>query len=389
VTRTGGATGTGGTGTGTVVVGAGTGATGTGAGAGGTSTGVRGTGAGPARPATGARGLTYADAGVDVEAGDRAVAMMRASVEATHGPRVLGGLGGFAGLWSFDPGRWQDPVLASSADGVGTKLLVARALDRHDTVGLDLVAMVVDDLVVAGAEPLFLLDYLAVGRLVPERVATIVAGVAEGCRLAGCALLGGETAEHPDGMEPDAYDLAGFGVGVAERDRLLGPERVRAGDVLLAMASTGLHANGFSLVRHALARAGVGYDLVLPELGAPIGEVLLTPTRIYARDVLDLVAAGVELHALCHVTGGGLPGNLPRSLPPGLAARVDRASWEPPPIFQVVKDLGRVADAEMARSTNLGVGMVGVLPANGAARAIELLAAAGVDAWVMGEVAPA
>jgi phosphoribosylformylglycinamidine cyclo-ligase len=338
---------------------------------------------------TGAVSLTYADAGVDVEAGDRAVAMMRASVEATHGPRVLGGLGGFAGLWSFDPGRWQDPVLASSADGVGTKLLVAQALDRHDTVGLDLVAMVVDDLVVAGAEPLFLLDYLAVGRLVPQRVAAIVAGVAEGCRLAGCALLGGETAEHPDAMGPDAYDLAGFGVGVAERDRLLGPERVRAGDVLLAMASTGLHANGFSLVRHALARAGVGYDRVLPELGAPIGEVLLTPTRIYARDVLDLVAAGVELHALCHVTGGGLPGNLPRSLPPGLAARVDRASWEPPPIFQVVKDLGRVADAEMARSTNLGVGMVGVLPANGAARAMELLAAAGVDAWVMGEVAPA
>jgi phosphoribosylformylglycinamidine cyclo-ligase len=338
---------------------------------------------------TGAASLTYADAGVDVEAGDRAVAMMRASVEATHGPRVLGGLGGFAGLWSFDPGRWQDPVLASSADGVGTKLLVAQALDRHDTVGLDLVAMVVDDLVVAGAEPLFLLDYLAVGRLVPQRVAAIVAGVAEGCRLAGCALLGGETAEHPDAMGPDAYDLAGFGVGVAERDRLLGPERVRAGDVLLAMASTGLHANGFSLVRHALARAGVGYDRVLPELGAPIGEVLLTPTRIYARDVLDLVAAGVELHALCHVTGGGLPGNLPRSLPPGLAARVDRASWEPPPIFQVVKDLGRVADAEMARSTNLGVGMVGVLPANGAARAMELLAAAGVDAWVMGEVAPA
>lgn len=336
----------------------------------------------------GGGGLTYAGAGVDVDAGDRAVAMMRAAVEATHGPRVLGGLGGFAGLWSFDPGRWRDPVLASSADGVGTKLLVAQALGRHDTVGLDLVAMVVDDLVVAGAEPLFLLDYLAVGHLDPERAATIVAGVAEGCRLAGCALLGGETAEHPDAMEPDAYDLAGFAVGVAERDRLLGPDRVRAGDVLLAMASTGLHANGFSLVRHALARAGVGYERVLPELGAPVGEVLLTPTRIYARDVLDLVASGVGLHALCHVTGGGLPGNLPRSLPPGLAARVDWASWEPPPIFRVVKDLGGVADTEMARSTNLGVGMVGVLPANGAARAIGLLAARGIDAWVMGEVAP-
>jgi len=339
-------------------------------------------------PQPGGGGLTYADAGVDVDAGDRAVAMMRAAVEATHGPRVLGGLGGFAGLWSFDPGRWRDPVLASSADGVGTKLLVAQALGRHDTVGLDLVAMVVDDLVVAGAEPLFLLDYLAVGRLDPGRAAAVVAGVAEGCRLAGCALLGGETAEHPDAMEPDAYDLAGFAVGVVERDRLLGPDRVRAGDALLAMASTGLHANGFSLVRHALARAGVGYERVLPELAVPIGEVLLTPTRIYAKPVLGLLAAGVELHALCHVTGGGLPGNLPRSLPPGLAARVDWASWQPPAIFRVVKDLGGVADTEMARSTNLGVGMVGVLPANGAARAIELLAASGVEAWVMGEVAP-
>jgi len=315
--------------------------------------------------------------------------MMRAAVEATHGPRVLAGIGGFAGLWSFDRARWRDPVLASSADGVGTKLLVAQALDRHDTVGVDLVAMVVDDLVVVGAEPLFLLDYLAVGRLDPARAAAVVAGVAEGCRLAGCALLGGETAEHPDAMEPGAYDLAGFAVGVAERDRLLGPDRVRPGDVLLAMASTGLHSNGFSLVRHAVAQAGIGYDRVLPELGAPIGEVLLTPTRVYARDVLDLAASGVELHALCHVTGGGLPGNLPRSLPPGLVARVDRASWEPPPIFRVFKDLGGVADAEMARSTNLGVGMVGVLPAAGAARAVAFLAGRGLDAWVMGEVAPA
>jgi phosphoribosylformylglycinamidine cyclo-ligase len=334
-------------------------------------------------------GATYAAAGVDVEAGDRAVAMMRAAVEATHGPRVLGGVGGFAGLWAFEPGRWREPVLATAADGVGTKLLVAEALDRHDTVGLDLVAMVVDDLVVAGAEPLFLLDYLAVGRLDPERVAAIVGGVAEGCRLAGCALLGGETAEHPGAMEPDAYDLAGFAVGVAERDRLLGPERVRPGDVLLAMASTGLHANGFSLVRHVLFQAGVGYDQVLPELGRPLGEALLTPTRIYAPDVLELLAAGVELHALCHVTGGGLPGNLPRSLPPGLAARVDWASWEPPLIFRIVQDLGRVADTEMARATNLGVGMVGVLPAGSAAVAVELLAGRGVDAWVMGEVVPA
>ncbi len=331
-------------------------------------------------------GLTYAAAGVDVAAGERAVAMMRAAVEGTHGPRVLGGLGGFAGLWSFDPGRWREPVLASSADGVGTKVLVAQAVDRHDTIGLDLVAMVVDDLVVVGAEPLFLLDYLAVGRLRPERVAAVVAGVAEGCRRARCALLGGETAEHPDAMPPDAYDLAGFAVGVAERERLLGPAGVRPGDALLGLASTGLHANGFSLVRRVLADAGVGYGQVLPPLGGPVGEALLEPTRIYAPDLLDLLAEGVEVHALCHVTGGGLPGNLPRSLPDGLAARVDWASWRPPAVFRVVQELGRVADEEMARATNLGVGMVAVLPPGEAPRAAAFLAGRGIDAWVMGEV---
>jgi len=334
-------------------------------------------------------GLTYAAAGVDVAAGDRAVAMMRAAVEATHGPRVLGGLGGFAGLWSFDRDRWRDPVLASAADGVGTKVLVAQALDRHDTVGLDLVAMVVDDLVVVGAEPLFLLDYLAVGQLDPERVAAVVAGVAEGCRLARCAVLGGETAEHPDALPPDGYDLAGFAVGVAERERLLGPDRVQPSDVLLGLASTGLHANGFSLARRALVRAGVGYEQVLPELGGPVGEALLVPTRIYAPDLVDLLAEGVEVHAMCHVTGGGLPGNLPRSLPPGLTARVDRASWEPPVVFRVVQALGGVADDEMARATNLGVGMVLVLPPAAADRAAAFLAGRGIDAWVMGEVAPA
>jgi phosphoribosylformylglycinamidine cyclo-ligase len=334
-------------------------------------------------------GLTYAAAGVDVAAGDRAVAMMRAAVEATHGPRVLGGLGGFAGLWSFDRDRWRDPVLASAADGVGTKVLVAQALDRHDTVGLDLVAMVVDDLVVVGAEPLFLLDYLAVGQLDPERVTAVVAGVAEGCRLARCALLGGETAEHPDALPPDGYDLAGFAVGVAERERLLGPDRVQSSDVLLGLASTGLHANGFSLARRALVRAGVGYEQVLPELGEPVGEALLVPTRIYAPDLVDLLAEGVEVHAMCHVTGGGLPGNLPRSLPPGLTARVDRASWEPPVVFRVVQALGGVADDEMARATNLGVGMVLVLPPAAAGRTAAFLAGRGIDAWVMGEVAPA
>lgn len=330
--------------------------------------------------------LTYAAAGVDIDAGERAVAMMRAAVEATHGPRVLGGIGGFAGLLSLDSSRFRDPVLASAADGVGTKLLVARALDRHESVGIDLVAMVVDDVVVAGAEPLFVLDYLAVGRVVPERVAAIVEGVAEGCRRARCALLGGETAEHPDAMEPDAYDLAGFSVGVVERDRILGPDRVQPGDVLLALASSGLHANGFSLVRRVLERAGVAYDHQPAELRRTVGEELLEPTRIYAADLVDLLAAGVELHALCHVTGGGLPGNLPRSLPSGLVGRVDRSSWTPPPIFGLLAHLGPVDEAELARATNLGIGMVAVLPASEVDRASSFLAARGVPNWVMGEV---
>ena len=336
--------------------------------------------------------LSYAEAGVDVEAGEKAVALMRAAVEATHGPKVLGGIGGFAGLWRLagdrgPAGILADPVLAAASDGVGTKLLVAQALDRHDTVGIDLVAMVVDDVVVTGAEPLFVLDYLAVGRVDPERVAAIVAGVAEGCRLARCALLGGETAEHPDAMEPDAYDLAGFAIGMVERERLLGPERVAAGDVLLGLASSGLHANGFSLARRVLARAGIGYERDLPELG-PVGEALLTPTRIYAPHLCDLLAAGVEVHALCHVTGGGLPGNLPRCLPPGLTARVDRASWDPPPVFRLLAELGPVEDDELARATNLGVGMVAVLPAAEADRAAAFLADREVPSWVIGDVAP-
>ena len=334
--------------------------------------------------------LTYAQAGVDVEAGDRAVALMRAAVEATQGPRVLGGIGGFAGLWRLaGPGRDRglaDPVLAAASDGVGTKLLVAQALDRHDTVGVDLVAMVVDDVVTSGAEPVLVLDYLAVGRVDPERVAAIVGGVAEGCRLARCALLGGETAEHPDALPPGAYDLGGFALGVAERDRLLGPDRVRPGDALLGLAASGLHANGYSLARRALERAGVGYDAVPPELGVPVGEALLTPTRIYAPDLVDLLADGAELHALCHVTGGGLPGNLPRCLPPGLAARVDRSTWTPPAIVRVLGELGPVTDEELAKATNLGVGMVAVLPPAEAAAAAAFLAARGVPAWVMGEV---
>jgi phosphoribosylformylglycinamidine cyclo-ligase len=262
-------------------------------------------------------------------------------------------------------------------------------MDRHDTIGVDLVAMVADDLVVCGAEPLFMTDYIACGRLVPERIAAIVAGVAEGCRLAGCALLGGETAEHPGLLQPDEYDLAGAGTGVVEEDRLLGAHRVRPGDVVLAMASSGLHANGYSLVRHVVfTRAGWRLDRHLDELGHTLGEELLTPTRVYSRDCLALCAAEeVDVHAFAHVTGGGLAANLDRVLPPDVRVDIDRSTWTPAPIFGLLERLGPVAPAELERTFNMGVGMVAVLPADDADRALALLDTRGVPAWVAGTVA--
>ncbi len=331
-------------------------------------------------------GATYAAAGVDIAAGDRAVALMRSSVAGASRPEVVGGLGGFAGLFAFDVERYRRPLLATATDGVGTKLAVAQAMDRHDTVGIDLVAMVVDDLVVCGAEPLFLTDYIACGAVVPERIAEIVAGVAEGCRQAGCALLGGETAEHPGVLHPDEYDLAGAGVGVVDAEDLLGPHRVRPGDVVVAMASSGLHSNGYSLVRHVLLKAArLRLDEELPELDGSLGEALLTPTRIYARDCLAL-AAEVEVHAFAHVTGGGLAANLARVLPAHLDAVLDRSAWTPPPIFGLVAARGRVDAAEMERTLNQGVGMVAVLPAQAVDRALAVLQERGVAAWPVGEV---
>jgi len=324
---------------------------------------------------------SYEDAGVDIEAGERAVALMKASVRRADRPEVLGGLGGFAGLFRLDLSRYPQPVLAGSTDGVGTKLAIARAVDRHDTVGIDLVAMVVDDLVVVGAEPLFLTDYIATGRVVPKRIATIVAGIAEGCVQAGCALLGGETAEHPGLMEPDEYDLSAAAVGVVNADAVLGPERVRAGDALVAMASSGLHSNGYSLVRRVFA----GTPLDTPFGNATLGDELLVPTRIYARDCLAL-AAECEVHAFAHVTGGGLAGNLARVLPGTADAVVDRATWTPQPIFERIARAGAVAQADMERTFNLGVGMVAVVA--DADAALDVLRARGVSAWRLGEVRP-
>ncbi|MDQ4131473.1 MAG: phosphoribosylformylglycinamidine cyclo-ligase [Actinomycetota bacterium] len=319
---------------------------------------------------------------MDLDAAERFVALISRVTDSTRRPEMIGGIGGFGGLFAFDVHRYRAPVLVSSTDGVGTKVELARRLDVLETVGVDLVAMVVDDLVVCGAEPLFLNDYLTVGRLEPERAVRIVAGVAEGCRTAGCALVGGETAEHPGLMPADAFDLAGFGVGVVERDRMLAPERVRAGDALVAMASSGLHANGYSLVRRLIA----GLDLNSAHgLDLPLGEALLTPTRIYVRDCLALAAA-VDVHVFCHVTGGGLPGNLPRVLPAGLGARVDVSTWQRPAIFELLGRLGPVSEEEMWRTFNLGVGMVAVVAPGDSDDAIGLLRARGVEAWVMGRV---
>ena len=328
------------------------------------------------------RPLTYADAGVDLDAADRSVDLIREAVARAQRPEVLGGIGGFGGLFALDTSRYREPVLVSGTDGVGTKVDLARRLGVLDTVGQDLVAMVVDDLVVTGAEPLFFNDYISVGRLDPGRVADLVRGLAEGCRLAGAALVGGETAEHPGLLDDDEFDLAGFGVGVVERDAILGPERVVEGDVLVALPSSGLHANGYSLVRRIVEGLDLGETHGLER---PLGEELLEPTRIHAPDCLDLIGE-VEVHAFCHVTGGGLPGNLPRVLPDGLGVRVHRGSWTWPPIFRWLAERGPVEEAEMWRTFNCGVGMVAVVDGGDADAAVAHLGGRGVEAWLLGEV---
>jgi len=332
--------------------------------------------------------ITYAGAGVDVEAGDRAVELMKASIQRTQRPEVLGGLGGFAGMFDASVlAHMTRPVLATSTDGVGTKVAIAQAMDKHDTIGVDLVAMVVDDIVVCGAEPLFMTDYIACGRVVPERIASIVKGIAEGCVLAGCALIGGETAEHPGLLEPEEYDVAGAATGVVEADQLLGAERVRDGDVLVAMGSSGLHSNGYSLVRHVLLGPG-GLELgSTPQLlgGRTLADELLTPTRVYALDCLAL-AAQAGAHAFAHITGGGLAGNLVRVLPPNLDAVVERSAWTPQPIFELIARTGPVSRDQLELSFNLGVGMIAVVPADRVDDALALAGARGVPAWVLGEL---
>jgi len=333
---------------------------------------------------TGGSEASYAAAGVDIEAGERAVDLMNAAVERTQRPELLTGLGGFAGLFQLDLARYPQPVLACSTDGVGTKVALAQAVDRHDTIGIDLVAMVVDDLVVVGAEPLFLSDYIATGRLVPERIAAIVSGIAAGCVQAGCALIGGETAEHPGIMRADEYDLSGTGIGVLNADGVLGADQVKPGDALIALEASGLHSNGYSLVRHVLARTSLALDATPARLGGrTLADELLEPTRIYARDCLAL-ASECGAHAFAHVTGGGLAANLRRVLPATLDAIVDRSTWAPLPIFDLIADLGGVPAPEMERTFNLGVGMVAVVPAEQAADALSLAETRGLYAWRVG-----
>ena len=329
----------------------------------------------------------YAEAGVDIAAADTAIELMKGWVEKARRPEMIGGLGGFAGL--FDASAltsYKRPLLATSTDGVGTKVAIAQAMDVHDTIGYDLVGMVVDDLVVCGAEPLFMTDYIATGRVVPERIAAIVKGIAEACVEAGCALIGGETAEHPGLLGPDEYDVAGATTGVVEADRLLGPGRVRPGDVVIAMEASGLHSNGYSLVRHVLLeKAKMALDRDVPELGRPLGEELLEPTRIYAKACLALADA-TEVHAMSHVTGGGLAANLRRVMPVELGASLDRGTWTPQPIFDLVRQVGSVSQADLEATLNCGVGMVAVTPPDSVGPAIELLAEHGIRAWVAGQV---
>ena len=334
--------------------------------------------------------ITYAAAGVDVEAGDRAVELMRDWVAKAQRPEVVGGLGGFVGLFDASSLKgYRRPLLATSTDGVGTKVQIAQRLDIHDTIGFDLVGMVVDDIVVCGAEPLFMTDYIACGAVVPERIAAVVKGIAQACAQAGCALLGGETAEHPGLLGPAEYDVAGAATGVVEADQVLGPDRVRSGDLLVALASSGLHSNGYSLVRRVIEVAGWGLERHVGELGRTLGEELLEPTRVYAADIMDLARAdSVDVHAVSHVTGGGLAANLARVLPRGLEAVVERDTWTPAPVFDLIRALGRVPVADLERTLNMGVGMVVVVAAKDAPAAIDRLAARGVPAWVLGQVRP-
>ena len=331
---------------------------------------------------------TYSQAGVDIDAGDRAVELMKAHIAKATRTEVVGGIGGFAGL--FDASALKNmkkPLLATSTDGVGTKTEFARLLGKYDTIGEDLVAMVVDDLVVCGAEPLFMTDYIAVGKVVPEKIAEIVSGIAKGCEKANTALIGGETAEHPRLMADDEFDIAGAATGVVDAENLLGAERVKAGDLLLAMPSSGFHANGYSLIRHIVKTNNFQFDYFISEYQMSMGEVLLTPTEIYARDCLVLIKAfGEKIRGFSHITGGGIAENTARVIPKGLTATYDRGTWQLPIAMEFFAKLGNVPQSDMERTWNCGIGMVAIIDPSVSDLAVRSLAARGMKTWIAGEV---
>lgn len=328
-------------------------------------------------------GYTYRDSGVDIEAGSAAVELMKPAVKRTMRPEVLGGLGGFGGLFALDLKKFSNPVLVSGTDGVGTKLRLAFQMNRHDTIGQDAVAMCVNDILVQGAEPLFFLDYLAVGKLDPERVANIVTGVAKGCELAGCALVGGETAEMPGFYPEDEYDVAGFSVGAVNREDLIDGSKIQEGDVLIGLPSSGFHSNGYSLVRKVFAPYAM--DTVFPELGESLGEALLRPTRIYVKTVLELLSQH-QILGMAHITGGGLTENIPRVLPEGFGLRISTSSWKVPAVITLLQRLGEIEDAEMLRTFNMGIGFVLIVHPDEVKPVQDQLQSLGETSYVIGEV---
>ncbi len=328
---------------------------------------------------------SYAAAGVDIEAGYKGVKLMKKHVERTFTPGVLSDIGGFGGLFAPDIAGMKKPVLVSGTDGVGTKQRLAQLMGKHDTVGIDCVAMCVNDIVCCGAKPIFFLDYIAIGKNIPEKVAELVSGVAEGCVQADCALIGGETAEHPGTMAPDDYDLAGFSVGIVDEEKILDQKRMQAGDAVIALPSSGIHSNGYSLVRKVFDVEHADLGAVIPELGAPLGDVLLTPTRIYVKPVLAALEAA-DVRGISHITGGGFYENIPRCIPDGLGAVIEKAAVRTPAVFRVLQEAGNIPERDMFNTFNMGVGMTMIVRPDTAEAALAALRAQGVDAYVIGEV---
>ena len=331
---------------------------------------------------------SYRKSGVDITAGYAGVKLMAPHVARTRIPGVVSGIGGFGGLFAPDLTGIREPVLVSGTDGVGTKIRIAQLLDRHDTVGVDCVAMCVNDIICCGAKPLFFLDYIAIGKNVPEKVAAIVSGVAEGCVQAGCALIGGETAEHPGIMAPEEYDLAGFSVGIVDKGDIIDPDRVRSGDVVLALPSSGLHSNGFSLVRKVFHVEHANLTVYCEDLGESLGEALLAPTRIYVKAVKALLKAGVDVHAVSHITGGGFYENVPRMMTEELTARIDLSTFPRLPIFDLIQKTGGIPERDMYNTFNMGIGMILALPTAQAEQALSVLKDAGETAYQIGSVIP-